>query len=240
MALSSALLTLILTPLIITCSICLLPFAIITTTLALSTLALRVFAVYLELALAIVTDHLISSRRTSRYQSPPSPRLSKSHRSLSISSDSQTPKQIHQGVIYSANTPLVRDYEGVGGWRFSNEEDTENEWVTLNARLELPAVAAIPAERKRKHARSLTQGSLGDRALLRRSKVMNRPRSAIVTPGTVSPEDKLRDVGRVKSAIMLGQSEMNVGRSRSGGRRKSSSSESSGSGRTLTIKGGTG
>ena len=138
--------------------------------------------------------------------------------------------------IDAANTPLIRDFEGVGGWRFSNEDtDGEDEWVTVNARLELPAVAAVPEERKRRHHRSLTQGSLGENIGLRRSRAGIRPSSAVMT-GTTSPEYRLRSKGRAKSAVMLGEAGMNISRARGDSRRKSESSESSGgSGKTLTM-----
>ncbi|KAL2060937.1 hypothetical protein VTL71DRAFT_8989 [Oculimacula yallundae] len=51
-----------------------------------------------------------------------------------------------------------RDYEGVGGWRFGDEEDDEGEgglWARINSRLELPAEV-----QGRRHRRSLTAGSV--------------------------------------------------------------------------------
>lgn len=50
---------------------------------------------------------------------------------------------------------LVRDFESVGGWKFTGSAEEEAQWRAMNSRLELPAVP----DRKRKHRRSLTSGS---------------------------------------------------------------------------------
>lgn len=50
----------------------------------------------------------------------------------------------------------VRDFEGVGGWRFPGPDEEDTQWTLLNSRLELPAAP----ERKRRHRRSLTSSSV--------------------------------------------------------------------------------
>jgi hypothetical protein len=234
MALTSTLTGLVLAPLILLCSLLLLPFAIVTTTLAISTLFVRVLAVYLELFLAITHDQF------STFKYAPSTTLKRKKRpsldrSLSNSSARHASRSSHT-AIYAPNVPLVRDYEGVGGWRISAGDETDNDWVTMNTRLELPAVSVLPVERKRRHQRSLTHGAFGEKSGLRRTKVSGRPRSAMAS-GTITPEEKQRGIGRTKSEIGLGEIDMNIGRSRVAASRQHSSSSSNGSARTIVMAG---
>lgn len=84
------------------------------------------------------------------------------HRTISqASSLEQSFSRGDSGDADSVNGPLerpasVRDFEGVGGWRFLGTEEDDTQWTLLNSRLELPATS----ERKRRHRRSLTSSSM--------------------------------------------------------------------------------
>jgi hypothetical protein len=75
---------------------------------------------------------------------------------------------------------LTRDFEGVGGWRMSGDDDEEALWMGINSRLQLPAETPT-----RRHARSLTGGvspgqrwSAGSEAF-RMSPVQSRARTPV-------------------------------------------------------------
>ena len=141
----SLLLSIVLTPFILLVSIPLVIFAVVTTSLAFSTLLLRVLIVYIELAVVVVHNHFsfpLSSKRQ-----PPLSRK-KSRRSIAgsrSSSGSLTPKVPALDSSIYPSTPLARDFEGVGGWRFpdADEDDSEALWTSMNARLELPALSTV-------------------------------------------------------------------------------------------------
>ncbi|MCJ1286299.1 hypothetical protein MMC26_005644 [Xylographa opegraphella] len=244
----SIFLSIVLTPFILLVSVPLFIFAVITTSLAFSTLFLRVLIVYVELAVVVVHNH---------FSLPPPPRKEaslsrkKSGRSIAgsrSSSGSLTPKlPVPDSGIYPA-TPLARDFEGVGGWRFPDDGDDDSEalWTGMNARLELPALASLGSELKAKHERSLTTGALiGDR--LAKGMISQRPRpvSAFVS-GTTSPEEVFAGARASRSAADLGEEGrgglglgMNMGKARIR-HRKSSSSSTGSSGRTIQTLGMTG
>lgn len=145
-------------PFVLLFSFPLLYFAIFTSFIAFLTLLVRVLIVYIELAAAVIHDHLVSPppRKASLPTSPaltPNVRDSKSRRSSVISfqsttTGSTTPK-IQDGQfppgIYPSQAPLTRDFEGVGGWRFAGPDSSEDDslWTTMNSRLELPTPPAI-------------------------------------------------------------------------------------------------
>jgi hypothetical protein len=67
-----------------------------------------------------------------------------------------------------AHNRANRDYEGVGGWRDTQDDSDEAQWLNMNANLELPASSSdfvysgssSPTSiRRRHHVRSLTGGS---------------------------------------------------------------------------------
>ncbi|MCJ1404286.1 hypothetical protein MMC11_007511 [Xylographa trunciseda] len=237
----SMFLSIALTPFILVVSVPLFVFAIITTSLAFSTLLLRVLIVYIELAVVVVHNHF-SLAPSSNKQPPLSHK--KSGRSIAgsrSSSGSLTPKlPVPDSGIYPS-TPLARDFEGVGGWRFPDAEDDDSEalWTGMNARLELPALAIVGGELKAKHERSLTTGALlGDRPTIKRATSQRpRPISAYMS-GTASPEEVFAGARASRSVADLGEAGMgglglgmNMGRVR-GKHRKSSSSSTGSSGKT--------
>jgi hypothetical protein len=54
----------------------------------------------------------------------------------------------------SCSNDMRRDYEGVGGWRDTGDDNEEALWMSINGRLELPAGPPL-----RRHQRSLTGGA---------------------------------------------------------------------------------
>ena len=195
------------TPILLFISIPLATFALFTTSLAFSTLFIRVVIVYIELGVAVAQNHLTIHKSVSPLPSKSRPssiqsRLrSKSRRSSTTSgiaseTGSTTPKildlltknnsTLTMNTIYGATIP-DRDFEGVGGWRFPNPDDEAEEglWTSINSRLELPN--AIPGEHKRKHRRSMTSGSLTSVPLFDA-----RLRRTVGTTGLRSPEGMTR------------------------------------------------
>ena len=233
-------LTVFFTPFLLFLSVPLLTLAALTTTLAFSTLLIRVLIVYAELFAAVLQNQLSPSVSPAK-ASPPLPYAHlprrKSHRSSDASSGSLTPRLPPPQSIYTS-TPLVRDFEGVGGWRFPGPDDENEEaiWTGMNARLELPFVPPPTplgfSDRQRKHERSLTSSSLTyERPLSRRGlATRSRPVSAFVS-GTVSPESVYGgDVVKNRSLLALEE----AGRIRLE-RRKSSSSSAGGSVKTTQF-----
>ncbi|KAL7788981.1 hypothetical protein V8C37DRAFT_387455 [Trichoderma ceciliae] len=151
-------------PLLLITTIPLAIFAGITTTFAFSILIFRVFVVYLDIALSLVSQSLahlseISGSKTHHRFRPP--RASPSSSSINSRNNSVSPsasstllkrhrRRRPSSSVYSAGTatpasdiglgliPSVgaeRDFEGVGGWRLGDDDDI---WTTINSRSELP------------------------------------------------------------------------------------------------------
>ena len=154
--------------------------AIVTSVIACFALSLRVMLVYIELATAVVSSYVFMSkpikRRPSRQRSsnravrgPWKRRRRRSASSVGSfleNNNKNNPSGIDGtpndgitpgGLEVDRSSPgSVRDFEGVGGWRFTDhDEEADNPWASLNSRLELPAAP----ERKRRHRRSFTSGS---------------------------------------------------------------------------------
>ncbi|KAJ9666927.1 hypothetical protein H2201_003061 [Coniosporium apollinis] len=168
-------------PVLLSLSIPLALLAIITTSLAFSTLLIRVSIVYFELGVALLHSYLFvpppkrSYPRTPPYSVSPgrtSPRHPRANRRTSTTStaSAQDPTTSTSGFppIYptksgsfaslTSSLGPARDYEGVGGWRVSSGDGSEEAlWIGMNSRLELPAVVS---PNTRRHQRSLTGPSL--------------------------------------------------------------------------------
>lgn len=161
-------------------------FAIFTTSVAFATLFVRVFIIYVDLGLALVQSALYSSKSTDEVVPPPQSLFSdnaRARRRRSTAGSNTPPKTVRKTSSLAAliNSSRDRDFEGVGGWRISGNDDEEALWMGMNARLELPATSPIG----RKHRRSLTGGSLRfGSPEIGRSPAAMRSR----TPGTASPE----------------------------------------------------
>ena len=192
-----------LTPLILLfVSIPLAIFAVVTTSVAISLLSLRALAVYFRLAVAIVGAWLSPSppkpmplRRSSLMPSSArqSPTRQRHRRASTASTTSSQDTGIHSAhtsrllkhknnslTALIGTSELTRDFEGVGGWRMSGDDDEEALWMGINSRLQLPAETPT-----RRHARSLTGGvspgqrwSAGSEAF-RMSPVQSRARTPV-------------------------------------------------------------
>jgi hypothetical protein len=155
-------------PALILASIPLVFFAFLTSTIAFTTLLIRVSIVYFELTLALIRSALFTEpskpakQSHTRHHVPSNtPRRRGSVISNSSSQDFAHPRKY--GPIKSESfaslvgTGGPRDYEGIGGWRDPGEDPAEEAlWIGMNSRLELPAIAPT---RQRNHQRSLTGGS---------------------------------------------------------------------------------
>lgn len=179
-------------------------FAVLTTSIAVSLLSFRALAVYCRLAIAIVGAWVSpspskpvllrgSSLLPSSARQSPTGQL-QHHRRTSTASTASS----QDTALYSAHTSrllkyknnsltaligtseLTRDFEGVGGWRVPGDDDEEALWMGINSRLQLPAETPT-----RRHARSLTGGaspgqrwSAGSEAF-RMSPVQSRARTPV-------------------------------------------------------------
>ncbi|KAL2352601.1 hypothetical protein BJ546DRAFT_215676 [Cryomyces antarcticus] len=235
------------TPFLLLFSLPLAVFAAFTTSLAFSTLLIRVSIVYVELGIALVQSAVQAPVTTN---SPPparptAPWRHKRRRSSNFSTaSSQDPHATPAGrkpptksdslaSLLGAGGP-TRDYEGVGGWRFAADGDEDALWMGMNSRLELPAAPSNYVTGRR-HVRSLTSGSQRFQSpeLLRGSPVVSRARTPAA--GSGSPEGYFN----IKDARSTGMVTLETSlRNQSSERRKSlsgSSTESSGSANTSRL-----
>jgi len=122
--------------------------------------------VYMDLVLVVAHNQFFhynhsSDSRPSVKGSSPSPAIPqqrrKKRRSSASSAGSEqgaiTPRALDTttfGLITSAG--IDRDFEGVGGWRFSGPDEDDTQWTSSNTRLRLPAATR---ESKGKHNRLL-------------------------------------------------------------------------------------
>ena len=187
-------------------------FALVTTSIAIALLSFRALVVYVHLAIAIIGAWLSPSpppkhslpRRShfipaSARHSPTGVRQRSRRTSIAGAASS------HDSSAYSAQKSnflqrknnsltaligtgeLTRDFEGVGGWRMAGDDDEEALWMGINSRLELPA--EIPTRRRRLSFTGAT--SPGQRLsvgpeILRMSPVQSRSR----TPVRFVPDDE--------------------------------------------------
>ena len=196
------------TPFLLLFSVPLATLALLTTTVAVFTLFMRVLIVYIELALVVVHNQLFqhdysSFSPPSVKGSSPSPALGqqrrKKRRSSASSAGSEqgtiTPKAVDT-TTYSLTTSagIDRDFEGVGGWRFPGPEEEDTQWTSSNTRLRLPAASR---DLRGKHSRSLTSGflprprSTGESATSdywTKSPVQSRARTPPVTQSVTTDE----------------------------------------------------
>jgi hypothetical protein len=148
-------------------------FAVVTTSIAISLLSFRALIVYFQLAVAVIGAWLSPSpaKHTTRRNPPTtsfkrlSPTRQRHRRSNTVSTVSslddpapaQIPRIAHKNNSLTAligTSELTRDFEGVGGWRVPGDDDEEALWMGINSRLQLPAETPT-----RRHKRSLTGGA---------------------------------------------------------------------------------
>jgi len=180
-------------PALILISLPLIGFAILTSTVAFATLLIRVSVVYFELGLALLRSALFTemTKPAPRVHTQQPTQMPRRRRSsvISISSvqDFRNPGPVKSesfaSLLGAGAQGATRDFEGVGGWRESENPAEEALWIGMNSRLELPAAAP---ERQRRHQRSLTGGSqrftgVYSPEAMRMSPVQSRARTPSVT-----------------------------------------------------------
>jgi hypothetical protein len=131
-------------------------FAVVTTSIALSLLAFRGFVVYTQLGTALLGAWLSPAppKPAANLHQPTSPeRTSPPRNRNGRSSSNGSGTSYHDAMVPVARlgpksgsftallggSELTRDYEGVGGWRDTGNEDEEALWMGINSRLQLPA-----------------------------------------------------------------------------------------------------
>ncbi|KAJ8112276.1 hypothetical protein OPT61_g5319 [Boeremia exigua] len=144
--------------------------AVVTTSIALSLLAFRGFIVYTQLGTALIGAWLspIPPKPVAVQHQHPSPERSSPPRNRNRRTSSNGSGTSSQETVVPSSrlgpksgsfTALfgeggqTRDYEGVGGWRDTGNEDEEALWIGINSRLQLPAAAS-----GRRHQRRHTGG----------------------------------------------------------------------------------
>ncbi|OAL47412.1 hypothetical protein IQ07DRAFT_515588, partial [Pyrenochaeta sp. DS3sAY3a] len=176
-------------------------FATITTSLAVALLSLRAFVVYIQLALALIKAWISppakisppkrrrKSGTASQRSSPTRSRNRRSSGSTIALQDTAAPithsSRLHgkagSFTALVSTSELTRDFEGVGGWRVSGNDNEEALWMGMNSRLELPGAQPSP----RRHRRSLTGGATPSQPYpfapedLRMSPVQSRARTPV-------------------------------------------------------------
>lgn len=213
-------------------------FAALTTTIAVTTLTIRVSIVYIELGVALVHSWIIGEKSAKAQSSPRSspsstrhPRSSRRSSSGSASSFIEPPSSLKTASNRNSFSSLVsaggedRDFEGLGGWRVPGDTQEEALWIGMNSRLELPAV--IVGERApRRHQRSLTAGSQRwswSPEAIRMSPVHSRSRTPTDAVAGSEGYFTLQPYGRANASGDV------VGKTGNDGRRKSSSGSSTSS-----------
>lgn len=207
-------------PAIIILSLPLAFFAIITTSIAVSILTIRVSIIYVELAVAIIQNWLFGSSSSKTVAAPPtpgSPNRPRSRRGSVPHTNHPYSRSIGSNARSDSFASLIgpsgpnRDFEGVAGWKDTIGNEDEAIWI---GRLELPGSSHV--EPKRRHQRSHTAGSLQRRhsGSMRASPIQSRARTPISTerseeyftmqphgrrPHTTESSEKVRDRQRKSS-----------------------------------------
>ncbi|KAH6629335.1 hypothetical protein C7974DRAFT_472153 [Boeremia exigua] len=181
---------------IVTVSVPLAIFAVATTSIALSLLAFRGFIVYTQLGTALLGAWLsptpskpvpVQRPYLSERSSPPRNRNRRNSSNGSgtslqdsmVSASRLGPKSGSFTALLGEGSP-TRDYEGVGGWRDTGNEDEEALWMGMNSRLQLPA-ATSGRRHQRRHTggQSPTQRWSWSPEVFRMSPVQSRARTPI-------------------------------------------------------------
>ena len=230
-------------------SIPLVILATLTTTLAFSTLFLRVLMVYAELAAALVQDQFAPQstsnkskktgqthlgRRDSLYRRCSGRRSSTASGSSSYGGETTPKVPDMSGLGFYGGGDSTRDFEGLGGWRLPGPDDDDSLWTNMNSRLELPTLAD---GRQTHHHRSQTSGSMTNMVLPSTSPTSSRARTP--TRGQIgrpsSPEEYFRNRPPSKSTTSLDTA--NIGKSLLRHKPSNSSGSSHSSVRTLHLTG---
>ena len=205
---------LLLSPILLFISIPLSFFAALTTTLAFSTLFFRALLVYAELGAVLIHNQFVGQHTSEKTLAPtklaPLTREGKQpqHKSRRSSAGggsnggSTTPRFPDTSLGIHSGDGVVRDFEGVGGWRNPGSDDEDALWTSLNSRLELPAMVD---GRRRNHRRSRTSGSLTSVSLPLKSPVPSRAMTptSVLVGGSSSPDEYFANRAPSKSTTAL-------------------------------------
>lgn len=177
-------------------------FSTLTTFLAVTLLSIRGSILGLEFLLALALEWwsaatkakpplprsptALEERSGVEFRAPPSASRSRtssfgdaaSLKRLSYRSDTS----LSQHASGAPGTPVNRDFEGVGGWRYPADHDDQSLWMNMNSRLELTRAFG------RHHRRSTTGGSLHTPALTSPELFARTPRPRPYTSGNASPQ----------------------------------------------------
>ena len=175
-----------LSPILLVISLPLSLFAALTTILAFTTLYFRALLVYTELGAVLIQNQFVNQHATQKTIAPtrvtaatvegeqPQHKRRRSSAGSGSNGGSTTSKASDGGLGIYGGSGVIRDFEGVGGWRIPGTDDEDATWMSLNSRLELPAVVD---GRRRNHHRSRTSGSLTNTSLPLKSPVRSRART---------------------------------------------------------------
>ncbi|KAB8337095.1 hypothetical protein FH972_021399 [Carpinus fangiana] len=153
-------------PILLSLALPLALFATVTTTIAVSALLFRASIVYFELGAAVVQSWLLPGTSASSFkQSDPTvndPASSQSRRrsrgSAGSTPGNRTPLRTDSFAALSGSG-ANRDFEGVGGWRLTEDAHDDETWIGINSRLELPAAGGFSLPPHRRHRRTLSSQS---------------------------------------------------------------------------------
>ena len=118
----------------------------------------------------------------------------------------------------SGNQGIVRDFEGVGGWRLASEdkaEDDDSDWANINSRLELPLERARQQQQHRSQHHHRTpsghSGAVtpGEGSWLMMKGTRTRGSSGVVAVGT-DVADRERDVNWVPAVVAASSARTSV------------------------------
>jgi len=176
-------------------------FAGLTTTFAFSVLLFRVMIVYLDVIISFVPSYIFGtlfSRRRLEYTmysqvgsshvSPASSPGRRRRRRLSTASgiSVEAPNSGYEkGLGIAPSIGLVRDFEGVGGWRASGDDD--DLWTNIHSRMELPDKHHQYYYGRPHHQRTLSAGlapSTKEGLLLKRARTRSPGERRKVSPNS--------------------------------------------------------
>ena len=203
-----------LSPILLVVSIPLSLFAALTTSVAFTTLFFRAFLIYAELGGVLIQNQFVREHENEKTLTStsattaaidgkqPQHKRRRSSAGSGSSGGSTTPKVLDAGFGIYSGGGVVRDFEGVGGWRVPGTDNEDATWTSLNSRLELPAMVD---GRRRNHHRSRTSGSLTTVSLPLRSPVRSRARTptSVRVGGSPSLEEYFANRAPSKSTNAL-------------------------------------
>lgn len=191
--------------------------AVITTSLAFFILSIKVAIVQVELVAAFITSWISTTTTTSPVPTNAPPIISKTANATQnhylghfnvprdtslqpVTSPYRPPVKSESFASLLGNGGPARDFEGVGGWRPSNDGADDAVWLSLNSRLELPKDGSNHT--KRHHNRSRSSQSISFRRSPESLPANSQTQTLDDAPPQL-PTSELADVHAPKTAIPL-------------------------------------